>query len=72
MLVKFSFMRLRKIAEIGELTVDVTELTEEAVREKLSNLDFKTFLVTDVEPQEEKWQFAPFTEGNPVGPRTIN
>ena len=65
-------MRLRKIVEIGELTIEVEELTEEAVREKLSKLDFKTFLVTDVEQQEENWKFAPSVESNSVGPRTLH
>lgn len=72
MVLKFSFMRLRKIAEVGELTIEVEEMTEEAIREKLSTLDFKSFIVTDVDQQEENWKFAPFIEGTDVGPRTIN
>jgi hypothetical protein len=58
----FRFLRLRKIAEVGEVTISVDEVTEEAIREKLENQDFKRFLTTDIETEEESWNFRPQVE----------
>ena len=60
--IKFSFLRLIKVAEVGEITLETDDLTEENITKLLNEKTFKRFLTNDVEVQEEQWKFLPFVE----------
>ncbi len=55
----FKFMRTGKFVEMGELTVDVNDPTnQEEIEEKLRSLKFASYVVQVRDTDDESWNFA--------------
>jgi hypothetical protein len=60
MRLRFQFLKIAKIGQTGECTVDVDDPTDsEAIAEKLRGQEFSRFLVKGEGFTDEEWSFQP-------------
>ncbi len=57
---KFKYIRVKKVLEIGDCTVDVLDPSNsDEIAFKLEARDFASFLPRAIEIQEDSWSFQP-------------
>ena len=60
---KFAFIRQGKLLQVGIASVDVLDPYDaEEIGDKLRNLDFASFVVTQEDIEEPSYSFQPYIE----------